>query len=90
MRRATPITIGWSACPIRRAMRGYGGATGFTTSWRCSAIMTSPRSQGRGSAIFLHLAHSDYRPTEGCVAIAREHMLVLLSRLGPGDELLIE
>ena len=50
----------------------------------------SPRSQGRGSAIFLHLAHSDYRPTEGCVAIAREHMLALLARLGPGDELIIE
>lgn len=50
----------------------------------------APRSQGRGSAIFLHLAHPDYRPTEGCVAISREHMLMLLARLGPGDELLIE
>ena len=48
-----------------------------------------PRSQGRGSAIFLHLAHPDYRPTEGCVAVSREHMLMLLARLGPGDELVI-
>ena len=48
-----------------------------------------PRSHGRGSAIFLHLAHPDYRPTEGCVAISREHMLTLLARLGPGDELII-
>jgi L,D-peptidoglycan transpeptidase YkuD (ErfK/YbiS/YcfS/YnhG family) len=50
----------------------------------------APRSQDRGSAIFLHLAHPDYRPTEGCVAIAREHMLLLLARLGTGDEMLIE
>jgi L,D-peptidoglycan transpeptidase YkuD (ErfK/YbiS/YcfS/YnhG family) len=50
----------------------------------------APRSQGRGSAIFLHLARPDYGPTEGCVAIAREHMLMLLARLGPGDALIIE
>lgn len=49
-----------------------------------------PRAQGRGSAIFLHLAHPDYRPTEGCVALAREHMLMLLARLVPGDALIIE
>ena len=49
----------------------------------------TPRSRGRGSAIFLHLAHSDYRPTEGCVAVSRQHMLLLLARLGPGDELTI-
>jgi L,D-peptidoglycan transpeptidase YkuD (ErfK/YbiS/YcfS/YnhG family) len=48
------------------------------------------RSQGRGSAIFLHLAHPDYRPTEGCVALAREHMITLLARLQRGDEMLIE
>jgi L,D-peptidoglycan transpeptidase YkuD (ErfK/YbiS/YcfS/YnhG family) len=50
----------------------------------------SPRSQGRGSAIFLHLAHPGYRPTEGCVALARQHMLMLLARLAPGDALVIE
>lgn len=43
-----------------------------------------------GSAIFFHLAHSDYRPTEGCVAISREHMLQLVPRIGPGTVMLIE
>lgn len=33
---------------------------------------------GKGSAIFWHLAHSDWRGTEGCVAITREDMLALL------------
>jgi L,D-peptidoglycan transpeptidase YkuD (ErfK/YbiS/YcfS/YnhG family) len=29
-----------------------------------------PVERGRGSAIFLHLARDDYRPTQGCVALA--------------------
>ncbi|MCR9078720.1 MAG: L,D-transpeptidase family protein [Hyphomonadaceae bacterium] len=31
-----------------------------------------------GSAVFFHLAHDDFRPTEGCVAISRQHMLQVL------------
>jgi L,D-peptidoglycan transpeptidase YkuD (ErfK/YbiS/YcfS/YnhG family) len=30
----------------------------------------APVQRGRGSAIFLHVARSDYAPTEGCVALA--------------------
>lgn len=36
-----------------------------------------------GSAIFFHLAHDDYRATEGCVAISRPHMQWLLPQIGP-------
>ncbi|MEL7232044.1 MAG: hypothetical protein AAGJ85_05985, partial [Pseudomonadota bacterium] len=43
-----------------------------------------PRSRHRGSAIFFHLAHEDYRPTEGCIAIAQPDMLTALSLSGPG------
>lgn len=42
-----------------------------------------------GSAIFFHLAHEDYRPTEGCVAISRADMLWLLPRIGPGTLMVI-
>ena len=48
-----------------------------------------PRVQGRGSAIFLHIARDDYAPTEGCVALARQHLLMVLERLGPGSEVII-
>ena len=34
--------------------------------------------RGAGSAIFFHLAHSDYRPTEGCVAVHKNIMLRFL------------
>lgn len=39
-----------------------------------------PVRPGFGSAIFFHLAHEDYRPTEGCVAVALEDMLRVLKQ----------
>ena len=38
-----------------------------------------PPVSGLGSAIFLHCARPDYRPTEGCVAVASSDLLVLLA-----------
>jgi L,D-peptidoglycan transpeptidase YkuD (ErfK/YbiS/YcfS/YnhG family) len=43
-----------------------------------------PRVRGAGSAVFLHLARVGYRPTEGCIALRREHLMRLLGRLGAG------
>jgi L,D-peptidoglycan transpeptidase YkuD (ErfK/YbiS/YcfS/YnhG family) len=40
-----------------------------------------PRARGRGSAIFMHVAKSGYAPTEGCIALARPHLVRLLERL---------
>jgi L,D-peptidoglycan transpeptidase YkuD (ErfK/YbiS/YcfS/YnhG family) len=39
----------------------------------------SPVQPGRGSAIFLHIARPDYAPTEGCVALAPEHLRRVLA-----------
>jgi L,D-peptidoglycan transpeptidase YkuD (ErfK/YbiS/YcfS/YnhG family) len=41
----------------------------------------SPVEKGRGSAIFLHVARADGRPTEGCVALAMSDLLAVLSGL---------
>jgi L,D-peptidoglycan transpeptidase YkuD (ErfK/YbiS/YcfS/YnhG family) len=38
-----------------------------------------PRRQGRGSCIFLHIAHEDLAPTAGCIALARKDLIKLLS-----------
>ena len=48
-----------------------------------------PRSKGRGSAIFMHLARPGYLPTEGCVALSRPDMLKALAMLRPGAPLVI-
>lgn len=46
-----------------------------------------PVVPGAGSAIFLHVARPDYAPTAGCVALAREDLLRLLSACGPAPVL---
>ena len=43
-----------------------------------------PRVRGAGSAIFMHVARPGYLPTEGCIALQREHLLALLRRVGTG------
>lgn len=49
-----------------------------------------PVLPGRGSAIFLHLARPGYTPTAGCVGLAREDLLEILARLGPGARVVIQ
>ena len=51
---------------------------------------TLPRTAGRGSAVFLHLARAHFGPTAGCVAMTKPAMLRLLQRLGPGTKIVIE
>jgi L,D-peptidoglycan transpeptidase YkuD (ErfK/YbiS/YcfS/YnhG family) len=42
-----------------------------------------PRTAGRGSAVFIHVAREGYLPTAGCVALRRNDLLRLLERLSP-------
>ncbi len=39
----------------------------------------APPVPGCGSAIFLHLAHADYAPTEGCVALSLADVIAMLA-----------
>jgi L,D-peptidoglycan transpeptidase YkuD (ErfK/YbiS/YcfS/YnhG family) len=48
-----------------------------------------PAVPGLGSAIFLHCAHPEYAPTEGCVAVRREELLALLVGCGPDTRIAI-
>jgi L,D-peptidoglycan transpeptidase YkuD (ErfK/YbiS/YcfS/YnhG family) len=50
---------------------------------------TRPRIAGRGSAVFLHLARTNFAPTAGCVSMTRSAMVRLLQRLGPGTRIVI-
>ncbi len=43
-----------------------------------------------GSAIFMHVARSDYWPTEGCVALASPVLLQILAEIGQGVGLNID
>jgi L,D-peptidoglycan transpeptidase YkuD (ErfK/YbiS/YcfS/YnhG family) len=48
-----------------------------------------PVIAGAGSAIFLHIATSDFAPTAGCVAVRKEVLLGLLPLLGSGSRIVI-
>jgi L,D-peptidoglycan transpeptidase YkuD (ErfK/YbiS/YcfS/YnhG family) len=49
----------------------------------------APVVPGAGSAIFLHVAAPAYAPTEGCVALARADLEVLLALARPDDAVAI-
>jgi L,D-peptidoglycan transpeptidase YkuD (ErfK/YbiS/YcfS/YnhG family) len=38
-----------------------------------------PRVRGAGSAIFMHIARPGYSPTEGCIALSRQHLQHILA-----------
>ncbi len=48
-----------------------------------------PVKKFKGSAIFLHIAKKNYKPTKGCIAIKKEHMLLLLKLIKKRSRLII-
>jgi L,D-peptidoglycan transpeptidase YkuD (ErfK/YbiS/YcfS/YnhG family) len=50
---------------------------------------SAPRIAGRGSAVFLHLARSNFSPTAGCVSMTKSAMLRLLRRMSPQTKIII-
>lgn len=48
-----------------------------------------PRVRGGGSAIFLHFARPGLAPTEGCVAVPRRGMRIVLAALRSGDRIVV-
>jgi L,D-peptidoglycan transpeptidase YkuD (ErfK/YbiS/YcfS/YnhG family) len=43
----------------------------------------SPVIPGAGSCIFMHVASADFDPTEGCIALKRDDLLLLLTEIDP-------
>jgi L,D-peptidoglycan transpeptidase YkuD (ErfK/YbiS/YcfS/YnhG family) len=50
---------------------------------------SAPRVAGRGSAVFLHLARTNFSATAGCVSMTKSAMLRLLRRMGPQTKIII-
>jgi L,D-peptidoglycan transpeptidase YkuD (ErfK/YbiS/YcfS/YnhG family) len=48
-----------------------------------------PRTAGRGSAVFIHIARPGLNPTAGCVALARNDLLRLIGRLSRKTRIII-
>ena len=50
---------------------------------------TNPVTPGIGSAIFMHVADDEYKPTEGCVALKQEDLIYLLSFVDDKTEIIL-
>src|SRR5258706_2787605 len=50
----------------------------------------APVIPGKGSAIFVHLARSDYGETQGCVALSLDDLTQALARLRAEDRLIVQ
>ena len=50
----------------------------------------SRRSMHKGSAIFLHLAHDNLRPTAGCLAFSEKDLRQILQRLKTGSAICVQ
>ena len=40
-----------------------------------------PIRKNKGSAIFIHVAKKDYKPTEGCIAIKKKELIKIIQNL---------
>jgi L,D-peptidoglycan transpeptidase YkuD (ErfK/YbiS/YcfS/YnhG family) len=81
---------GWCDDPSHRAYNRQVSLpfdASHETLWRDDAVYDvigvlgwndDPVERGRGSAIFLHLARDDFRPTEGCVALSARDLRAVL------------
>jgi L,D-peptidoglycan transpeptidase YkuD (ErfK/YbiS/YcfS/YnhG family) len=94
--KAIGRTDGWCDAPADRnynRLVRYPYAASAEPLWRADGLYdivvvlshnTSPRVRGGGSAIFMHVAKPGYQPTEGCIALRREHLLRILTRAVAG------
>ena len=51
---------------------------------------TRPRVAGRGSAVFIHVVREGYGPTAGCIALKRNDLMRLLTRLTRKTRIMVQ
>jgi len=49
----------------------------------------NPIIKGKGSAIFLHIAKKKFSPTQGCIALKKKDLLLLLSKISKNTKIRI-
>ena len=42
---------------------------------------TNPIIKNKGSAIFMHIANNSYKKTKGCIALKKEHLIKIISKI---------
>jgi L,D-peptidoglycan transpeptidase YkuD (ErfK/YbiS/YcfS/YnhG family) len=75
--------------PSRRSAEGLKRADPLYDLVLVLGYNDVPRVRGRGSAIFVHLARPGFTPTDGCIALSRRDLTMLLARLGPRSAIVV-
>jgi hypothetical protein len=48
-----------------------------------------PIIKNKGSAIFIHVSHKNYKKTAGCIALKRNHLIKLISKIKKNTKVFI-
>ena len=76
--------------PSRRSAEGLKRADHLYDLVLVLGYNDRPRVKGKGSAIFLHLARPGFSPTDGCIALTRHDITMLLSQVRRGSEIWVQ
>ena len=50
----------------------------------------SPITKFKGSAIFIHVAKNNYRPTAGCIGLKKKDLIKLVSKMNIKEKIIIQ
>jgi L,D-peptidoglycan transpeptidase YkuD (ErfK/YbiS/YcfS/YnhG family) len=75
--------------PSRRGVEGLKRADHLYDLVLVLGYNDLPRVKGKGSAIFVHLARPGFTPTDGCIALDRHDLTMLLAELKLGSEIIV-
>lgn len=75
--------------PSRRSAEGLKRADHLYDLVLVLGYNDRPRGRGKGSAIFVHLARPGFSPTDGCIALTRHDLTMLLSELRAGSAIAV-
>ena len=73
--------------PSRRSAEGLKRADHLYDLVLVLGYNDRPRIKRKGSAIFVHLARPGYTPTDGCIALSRHDLTMLLAEVRRGSEI---
>lgn len=75
--------------PSRRSAEGLKRADRLYDLVLVLGYNDVPRVKGKGSAIFVHLARPDFTPTDGCIALSRHDLTMLLAHVRPRSAIVV-
>ena len=55
------------------------------TNYNCNPVKSK-----KGSAIFIHIAKNNFKPTNGCIALRKEKLIMLISKIKKQSWVIIE